>query len=163
MNYFDLFGFPERARIDNTRVQKKYIELQKKFHPDYFTQESETDRELAQEQSAHINKAFNIFRNRDKTLEYFLEQKGVISADEKYSLPPDFLMEMMELNEAVAEEKRETIIQLTGEFENSLEQDVKDIITKTGDEIYSPSELERLKEYFYKKKYLQRILDRLGD
>ncbi|MFZ1527226.1 MAG: Fe-S protein assembly co-chaperone HscB [Ferruginibacter sp.] len=163
MNYFELFDLPFRASIDHTRVQKKYIELQKKFHPDYFTQEDEDGQEHALEQSAHINKAYNIFRNSDKTLEYFLQQNGIITADEKYALPDDFLMEMMDINESVSEAGKEAAGNTIAQFENRLEQDVKDIFNKPAEASYSEAELEQLKAYFYKKKYLHRILDRLAD
>ncbi len=163
MNYFELFDLPFRARIDNTRVQKKYIELQKKFHPDYYTQDAEDEREQALQQSAHINKAFNIFRSSEKTLEYFLQQKGIITTDEKYALPDDFLMEVMEINESVSEAGKEVAGSTIAQFEKRLEQEVKDILDKPMQAAYTEFELLQLKEYFYKKKYLHRILDRLAD
>jgi len=162
MNYYELFELDVTAVADKTFVSKKYIELQKKFHPDFFTNENEADKENALEQSAAINKGFNILSNKEKTIEYFLEIKGIITADEKYHLPPDFLMEMMELNEAIDEDNTNTVKQINA-FENALNNDVSQLLLK-GNSISLPEEdLQKLKEYYYKKKYLKRILDRLDD
>ena len=46
-----------------------------------------------------INKGYKTFQNDDETIKYVLQLKGLLEEDEKYELPPDFLMEMMELNE----------------------------------------------------------------
>lgn len=162
MNYYELFELDVTAVADKTFVSKKYIELQKKFHPDFFTNENEADKENALEQSAAINKGFNILSNTEKTIEYFLQIKGIITADEKYHLPPDFLMEMMELNEAIDEDNTNTVKQINA-FENALNNDISQLLLK-GNSITLPEEdLQKLKEYYYKKKYLKRILDRLDD
>ncbi|MEO7264752.1 MAG: DnaJ domain-containing protein, partial [Ferruginibacter sp.] len=79
MNYFELYGIPAKPVADHTYVNKKYLELQLQFHPDFFTQEDEHIREEALEKSAAINKAYAIFRNREKTIAYFLETQGLIA------------------------------------------------------------------------------------
>lgn len=89
MNYFELFELPFRASIDNTHVVKKYMALQKNTTP-IFTLENEAEKEEAEKKSADINKAYTIFKNKDKTLEYFLQQKDIVTTDEKFQLPPIF-------------------------------------------------------------------------
>ena len=66
-------------------------------------------------------------------------------------------MEMMELNEELSEDSAQQINIL----ETELYSQVKPIIENYDDGIASNTDLLKLKEYFYKKKYLQRILDRL--
>jgi molecular chaperone HscB len=161
MNYYELFNMPVAPVVDKAIVSKKYIELQKQFHPDFFTQESETDKEEALATSAAVNKAYNIFYNKEKTIEYFLQLKGIIVSDEKFSLPPDFLMEMMELNEgfeddAAIENKIEVL-------ENDLNESVKPLLALENSDQLEENHLQQLKLYYYKKKYLQRILERLED
>ncbi|HSN62362.1 MAG TPA: iron-sulfur cluster co-chaperone HscB C-terminal domain-containing protein [Ferruginibacter sp.] len=162
MNYFELFGFPVSPRVDKTLVSQKYFALQKINHPDFFTQATEAEKEDALQQSAAINKAFTIFQNDEKTIEYFLQEKGVIQTDEKYQLPPDFLMEMMELNETLNEKDGVTLAEEMADIERPLLEEIKPILEKSSKDI-DATELEKLKAYYYKKKYLKRILDRLGD
>ena len=163
MNYFQLFELPFSPIIDKTFVAKKYFELQKKYHPDFFTQASEEEKEDMMQQSAEINKAYKIFQKKEKTIEYFLQQKGVITADEKYALPPDFLMEMMELNEALTEEDEASFKKKVEAFETSLEESVAPILSNVQEATITDEQLQVLKDFYFKKKYLNRILDRLND
>lgn len=162
MNYFDLFGFTLAPVIDKTQVAKKYFELQKKYHPDFYTQATEAEKEEALEISAQINKGFKIFKDEDQTLEYFLLQTGTIVTDEKFSLPPDFLMEMMDINEAIGEIENEEVKKQINNFIETLNTPVEELLKKENLIEPTAEELEKLKIYYYKKKYLHRILDRLN-
>ena len=73
MNYFELFGLPQAPSVDRSLLARKYFELQKEYHPDFFTQAADFDKEHALEKSAAINKAFNTFQNEENTIEYFLQ------------------------------------------------------------------------------------------
>lgn len=162
MNYFELFGFEVAPVIDKKLLAEKYFVLQKQNHPDFFTQASETEKEEALEQSAAINKAFATFQNEDKTIEYFLQLKGVVETDEKYQLPPDFLMEMMEINETLDEKDGVTVTAELAAIEKELYAAIEPVL-KDAALHNDPASLEKLKLYYYKKKYIQRILARLGD
>ena len=63
MNYFELFELPVAPRVDKSSLARKYFELQKRYHPDFFSNASEDDREAALQKSAAINKAYNIFQD----------------------------------------------------------------------------------------------------
>ena len=60
MNYFELFDLPVSLNVDKSKLAKKYFELQKKYHPDYFTQATEAEQEEALEKSSAVNKALKI-------------------------------------------------------------------------------------------------------
>lgn len=160
MNYFELFDIPEAILVDKSQLARRYFDLQKKYHPDFYTGATEAEKATVLERSAQINKAFKTFQNTDATIQYVLQLKGLVEDEEKYALPPDFLMEMMELNEALSEEGQLPAGDLKA-AENALYDSVRPII-----EGYSPNgttsdELAQLKEYFYKKKYLLRIKERI--
>lgn len=158
MNYFELFEMPVTLEIDPGKLAKKYFELQKKYHPDFYTQASEYEQEEALEISSQLNKALKVFKDRDETIKYVLQLKGLLEEEEKYQLPPDFLMEMMELNEELSDESAARIASI----EKELYSEVGSIIENYNDERISEQELQKLKAYYYKKKYLKRILDRLA-
>lgn len=157
MNYFELFDIPININVNKAAVAKKYVELQKKYHPDFFTQENEAAQEEALEKSSAINKAMKVFKNPDATLQYVLELKGVIEPDEKYPLPPEFLMDVMEINENLSENSQTEI----EEFEKRLYAAVSLLIEGYDDKTVTAEDLMKLKDYYYKKKYLHRILERL--
>src|SRR6187401_1710229 len=96
MTYFELFELPVRLKVDKAALTKKYFELQKKYHPDFFSNASEEEQAEVLEKSSLVNKAYKTFQNADETIKYVLMQKGLLEEEEKYQLPPDFLMEMLE-------------------------------------------------------------------
>ena len=157
MNYFELFDLPVSLWVDTSALAKKYFELQKTFHPDFFTQADETAQQDALEKSSDINKALKVLKNQDATIKYVLQLKGLIEEEEKYPLPPNFLMEVMDLNENLSAGTTELI----ADFEKNIYADVSQIIEQYNDAAVSNEDLLKLKEYHYKKKYLQRILERL--
>jgi len=159
MNYFELFEIPVSLNIDKSSLAKKYFELQKKYHPDFYTQANEDEQQDVLEKSSAINKALKIFQNKDSTIKYVLQLKGLLQEEEKYPLPPDFLVEVMELNENLDAGSTEAITA----FENTIYADVKKIIEEYDDAAINTPDLLKIKEYYFKKKYLQRILDRLDD
>lgn len=159
MNYFELFELPVSLYVDSSQLSKKYFELQKKYHPDYFTQSTDAEQEDALEKSSAINKALKIFREKDSTIKYVLQLKGVLEEEEKYQLQPDFLMEVMDLNEELTDDSAAAI----HDFEKEIYSGVKTIVEQYDDATVTTADLLKVKEYYFKKKYLQRILDRLDD
>lgn len=161
MDYFQLFGLPVAPAVDRSLLAKKYFELQRQNHPDFFTQHSEHEQEEALALTADINKAFAIFKDEQKTIEYFLQHKGIIQDNEKYNLPADFLMEMMDINEAVSEGDEAVITKEIADYASSLYEGIKPMVENHQTGPIEPEALQELKAYYYKKKYLNRILDRL--
>ena len=159
MNYFELFDLPLSLTVDKSKLAKKYFELQKKYHPDFYTQADEAEQEDALEKSSAVNKALKILQNKESTIKYVLQLKGLLEEEEKYQLPPDFLMEVMELNENLSDDSATAI----AAFENDIYAGVKQIIEGYDDASVTTANLLKVKEYYFKKKYLQRILDRLDD
>ncbi|MCX6293446.1 MAG: Fe-S protein assembly co-chaperone HscB [Sphingobacteriales bacterium] len=160
MNYFELFEFEIAAIIDKSLLTKKYLQLQKQYHPDNFSLSDENEQNQSLEMSSLINKAFAVFKDDLKTIGYFLEIKGLISDEEKYQLPSTFLMEMMEVNEQIDEGGFEA--SSIEPIQHELDQEIQFVIQKNASD-YTDDELLRVKEFYYKKKYLKRILDRLTD
>jgi len=157
MNYFELFELPVSIQIDKAQLAQKYFDLQKKYHPDFFAKGTEYEQSEALEISSQLNKALKVLKKQDQTIKYLLQLKQLLEEEEKYQLPPAFLMEMMELNEELNEDSARQI----QELENQLYSEVQPIIETYNDSTVTTAELLKLKEYYYKKKYLQRILDRL--
>src|SRR5438309_1312149 len=155
MNYFELYELPVQLIIDKQVLKKKFFELSRQFHPDYFTQQDDATQQHALEKSALINKVFKTFSNRDETIKYVLELKGLLSENEKFDLPPAFLMDMMELNESLAEAQfdpaaRTAVLQHVLQAEKTLYEPVQEIIEQYLDGITTTEELLQVKAYYFK-------------
>jgi molecular chaperone HscB len=163
MNYFELFDLPVSLQVDKSSLAKKYFELQRKHHPDFYTNADEADQKDALEISATINKGLKVLQRPDETIKYVLQLKGLLEEEEKYQLPPDFLMEMMEMNEKLVEEDPADFRKEVTELETALYEEIREIVENYDDSTVKTEDLLKVKEYYFKKKYLHRILDRLGD
>lgn len=161
MNYFELFGLPIGFQVDTAKLRQAYMELQRTSHPDKFTQSSSEEQETALEKSAIANKAFTLLNNKELILPYVLEVMGYMESDEKYALSPDFLMEMMDLNEAWmdadTDTDKHTVKEQVKTIQNAIYTPVKAILEGNSIDITKEAMLQ-VKEYYYKKKYLDRIL-----
>ena len=63
MNYFELYDIPVSLKTDKREISKKYFELQKKYHPDFFSQSEEQEQSEMLEKSSMINNGYKIFQN----------------------------------------------------------------------------------------------------
>ena len=167
MNYFEIFGLPVQLKVDKTELPKRFFELSRKFHPDFYVNTTPSEQHRALEITANLNKAFKTFQNPDETIKYVLQLKGLLEEEEKYQLPPDFLMEVLEINEKVmdAEDDPNLKLHLQSAIDNlqtDIHEPVKEIIEHYQDGITTEKELLQVKEYYYKKKYLTRIRKELA-
>lgn len=162
MNYFELFELPQGFFPDPAIVRKKYYELSRKFHPDFFVQQGEVAREQAEEKLKEVHAAYTVLSDAGKTMAYLLELETGMIAEEKYALSPDFLMEMMELNEALQEaetaEARAEVTKSILDKKRELYENIKPMLEAYQPGVLSPEAMLPIKEYYYRQKYIQRLL-----
>ncbi len=165
MTYFEIFGIPVQLKITPSRLSTRFFALSREFHPDFHAQADEATRAEMLEKSALLNKAWKTFQSPDETIKYVLQLKGLIEEEEKFQLPPEFLMEVMEINEALMEPEESDTAAL-GKRIDSLQTEiyapVQKMVEHYQEGITSEKELLQVKEYYYKKKYLDRIRRQLA-
>jgi molecular chaperone HscB len=105
-NYFELFGLPVSFDIDLQQLSERFRDLQRSVHPDRYANASDRERRLAVEKAAQINEAFQTLKSPLNRARYMLQLRGVDFDNERDThLDPMFLMEQMELREALGEVK----------------------------------------------------------
>ena len=163
MNYFELFGLPIGFQVDTQKLRAAFMEIQKASHPDKFAQGTSEEQEAALEQSSLANKGFTLLNQKEQILPYVLEIVGIMTPDEKYALEPDFLMVMMDLNEAWMDAEDETskqaIIQQVEQLKNDIYTPIQSFMEVDQIDSISQEAMLQIKSYYYKKKYLDRILE----
>jgi molecular chaperone HscB len=162
MDYFALFGLSIGFQVDTNKLRTAFMEIQRASHPDKFAQSNSYEQEEALERSALANKGFSLLNNKDQVLPYVLELKGIIQSEEKYALSPAFLMEMMELNEgwmeADSEAAKQSILDQIKAIQDEILEPIKNYLEMDQIDSISQEAMLQIKEYYYKKKYLDRIL-----
>ncbi|HVF89589.1 MAG TPA: Fe-S protein assembly co-chaperone HscB [Blastocatellia bacterium] len=102
-DYFTFLGLPKKLKLDEPALEKTFYSLSRRFHPDYFMNESERERRASQERSALLNDAYRTLRDPVRRTEYLLSLEGYKEAEKK--APPDLLEEVFELNMQIEELK----------------------------------------------------------
>ena len=166
MIFFNLFNIPVQLKVNTASLSKKFFELSRKYHPDYFANDNPDVQTEALEKSALLNKVWKTFQHPDATIKYVLQEKGLLEEEEKYELPQAFLMEVLEINEQLMDADDNDVkinLQLTiNNLQADIYEPVKEIVERYQEGTTTEKELLQVKEYYYKKKYLDRIHKQLA-
>ncbi len=101
-NHFELLGLPVALAIEPDALERAYLDLQSRVHPDRFAAAGEAERRVAMQWAARANEAYRTLRSPLDRARYLLGLKGFDTGEESNtSMPPDFLMQQMEWREAV--------------------------------------------------------------
>lgn len=170
-NYFELYELPLTFRADELKLKKKFYELSKRFHPDFYVNESVEKQAEILELSILNNKAYQVLSNPLKRIEYVLFLHDMLAEGDKYVLPQDFLMDMMDVNEALMEMefdhnelKLAELSTQIDEMELSLFDELKRYTDEFDQKEGADSEsiLLKIKDIWYRQKYLMRIRESLN-
>jgi molecular chaperone HscB len=103
-DHFLLFGLPRKLWVEMSALEKKFLELSWKLHPDKFVNASAAEQELSLKGSSELNDAYRVLRDPVARVEYLLEIEGMRKEGEhKQQAPPELLEEVFELNESLDE------------------------------------------------------------
>src|SRR6202045_1791436 len=103
-DHFSLFGLPRKLWIEMSALEKKFLELSWKLHPDKFVNASAQEQERSLKGSSDLNDAYRVLRDPVARVEYLLELEGMRKEGEhKQQAPPELLEEVFELNESLDE------------------------------------------------------------
>ncbi|XP_029164772.1 iron-sulfur cluster co-chaperone protein HscB [Nylanderia fulva] len=158
LNYFDIMGIRKNYNVINEEVHQKYRELQKMLHPDKFGNKSEKERQISENLSSLINKAYSTLMHPLKRGLYMLQLKGISISEETTNLNPEVLMEIMERNEEIenAMEDKDKIFQLTKES-----KEVLDTLSKQVAEAFNKEDIETATKILTRMKYYDSINNKL--
>jgi len=168
-DYFEFYELPVLFKPDLNLVKAKFYAFSKKFHPDFYANESEAKQQEVLDLSTLNNKAYQILSNRKRTLQYVLELKGVVEPEEAYQLPQSFLMEMMDVNEALMdlqfEPDAEKLQQVNADV-NLIQDELDEALSNYTDQfdensVGSENLLNSIKDIYYRQKYVVRLREKL--
>ena len=105
-NYFAFFDLPRRLTIDAQDLEKRFRDLSRKFHPDYYYNATPTERLASLERSSYLNDAYRALKNPVSRVEHLLAIEGLPPAKSEEGtakVPPSLLEEVFALNEELDE------------------------------------------------------------
>jgi molecular chaperone HscB len=98
---------PHRFDVDMGTAERKHRALSRALHPDKYVGAGERDRRTALAKAVEVNEAWRIVRDPVRRAEALLKLRGLDPAEGREpKLTQEFLMEMLELREALDDAKR---------------------------------------------------------
>jgi molecular chaperone HscB len=169
-NYFDFYKIEELFYIDEANLKQLYLRFSKQYHPDFFA-DNEQEYDKALHISSQNNIAFKKLKKFESRVHHILELSKVLKPSEN-SLPSSFLMEMMDINEAVMELKMQPSESESDKLNNEVDtmhialSNELEELTKQADSCTDSSNRNELllaiKDIYLKMKYVLRIKESLN-
>jgi molecular chaperone HscB len=169
MNYFEFYNIPISFTVDAAALKKTFYSYSKKYHPDFFTMESDEEQAKILELSTLNTQAYKTLSDSERRMKYVLELTGTMGEEGQNKLPQSFLGEMMDINEAIMElefdpdaeavERVQKEVQL---IDNQLIEGIKPALENYKHGETSEAVLQDVKIFFLKKRYLLRIFENLS-
>ena len=105
-SHFELFGLPPAFSIDELMLEKAYRDIQSQVHPDRFAHAGDAERRASLQWTTRVNEAFRVLKNPVSRARHLLELHGIdVAFETNTAMPPEFLMQQMELRETLEEAK----------------------------------------------------------
>ncbi|MCC3153984.1 iron-sulfur cluster co-chaperone HscB C-terminal domain-containing protein [Hymenobacter sp. BT770] len=165
-DYFAFYGLPESFLPDEAALKRLYYAKSRETHPDFHaTTSAENQADMLQQATLNTD-AYRTLADPDKRMAYILRQHGLLDEGKQEQLPPDFLMDMMDLNEQLMDletaPNAESVAQVAAEVQalaDTLDAGIQPVLA--GYEglpaDHRPAALQQIRTYYLKKRYLLRI------
>ncbi|MES1992237.1 MAG: Fe-S protein assembly co-chaperone HscB [Pseudomonadota bacterium] len=99
-DYFAVFDVPPAFAQDPTELERRYLEMQTRVHPDRHAHQDAAQRRAAVEQAARINEAYRTLKDPLTRSTHLLALRGVdVLSAGSIPLPADFLFQQMSWHE----------------------------------------------------------------
>ena len=137
-NHFELFGLAPAYALDPDILDRAYLEIQARVHPDRFANAGDAERRASMQMTMQVNEAHRTLKSPVQRAKYLLELNGVdVGFETNTAMPPEFLMEQMELRETLEQARDAGALgllekELFGRKE-SLETQIADCIDRRRD------------------------------
>lgn len=177
-DYFTFFGLPRMLVIDPKDLEKRFRDLSRQFHPDFFHNGPPASKLASLERSSYLNDAYRVLKNPAARAEYLLGLEGLsplkaeATAAAKVLVPAALLEEVFAFNEeldeiraaresgasrdelvARLERARTPIVVRYEEHERQIEA-----LSARWDQDHSRATLEALRECLVERHYLTNLL-----
>ena len=100
-DYFTCLGLPRRLTIDLSKLEAKFYELSRAFHPDFYQNKSEAEQTISLGNAATLNTAYRTLRDPIQRAEYLLDLEAGSVKEIRTSPPSDLFEEILELQETM--------------------------------------------------------------
>ncbi|XP_011851126.1 PREDICTED: iron-sulfur cluster co-chaperone protein HscB, mitochondrial [Mandrillus leucophaeus] len=157
-DYFSLMDCNRSFRVDTAKLQHRYQQLQRLVHPDFFSQRSQTEKDFSEKHSTLVNDAYKTLLAPLSRGLYLLKLHGIeIPERTDYEMDRQFLMEIMEINEKLAEAESEAAMKEIESIVKAKQKEFTDNVSSA----FEQDDFEEAKEILTKMRYFSNIEEKI--
>ncbi|KAH8295664.1 hypothetical protein KR018_002422 [Drosophila ironensis] len=153
INYFDLLSFPAKFPLEAQKLTQSFRQLQTLVHPDKYSNKTSREQTNSADWSSLINKAYKTLATPIERGQYLLHLAGEQMPQDNSALNKEFLMAMMERNEAVEEAEDAKSL---GDLNAQIIEELEGLSAKLSSQ-FEAKDLQGVKETLVEMKYLLSI------
>ncbi|MSR63667.1 MAG: hypothetical protein EXS08_14645 [Planctomycetes bacterium] len=105
---FAALGLEPAYALDLATVRRRLLSLSRALHPDHHFSADARTRRLAQDNTAALNAAFLVLNDDCRRADWLVSALGGPRESDERAMPPAFLQEVLEWNEAIEEARDAT-------------------------------------------------------
>jgi len=157
-SHFDLFGLQPAFAVDQQRLESAYREIQSRVHPDRFAQAGDAERRASLQWTTRVNEAYRTLRNPVSRASHLLALNGVdVAFETNTAMPAQFLMEQMEIREALEEATQSKDITALEALQKRIDADRRDIEQQLGARIDGERDYAGAADLVRELKFLEKV------
>lgn len=163
LNPFEIFNLPLSFKVDEEKLRRKYLEIQKKVHPDRFVNASDSEKRVAQQWSTLINDAFQKLSDPVERGKLICAIRGqVVDENRSSNVSEDFLCAQLERREAIQEALEAQDALLLRRLSEELHTEKETLLSELGISLDQKNDLVEAQVILQKIMFLNRQLKELG-
>jgi molecular chaperone HscB len=165
MDPFATLGIARAFDVDLTAVEKVHRELSRALHPDRYVGASPSERRASLAKAVEVNEAWRVVRDPVRRADALLALAGVGAAagegPESAKADPEFLMDMLEQREALAEAKASKDLEAVRRLASAIEERARGVERALA-EGFARGEAARLVGKVGELKFYRRFLEEVS-
>ena len=112
IDYFTALGLPRKLNIDTGKLENKFYEMSRAFHPDFYEGKSDMERAVSLANSATLNQAYHTLKNPIERVEYLLRLEAGSAKEIPGKAPTELFETLLEIQDQL--EKLQSVKAQTG-------------------------------------------------
>jgi len=158
-NYFQIFQLNCTFQVDLEVLSTRFHDLQQAVHPDKFVSASEQDKRLAVQWATQVNKGYDTLKNPMLRAIYLLELKQ-LEIEHNPNLAPAFLMQQVELREALEEieDEGEQALPQLDKYKKTVKKMLLQLEDEFSTQYLNQAELHKATQTVYKMQFTNKLL-----
>jgi molecular chaperone HscB len=163
-DHFSLFELPVAFRQDAALLDRRYLEMQSKVHPDRFVSAGEGERRLSLQWATRVNEAYQTLKKPLPRAKYLLQlAKHELGSENNALMPQDFLVDQMEWREAVAEARAAREHHELEHLHHRLQRDMLERYDEIAILLDDQHDLEQAADRVRRLMFLEKLLSEIDD